>query len=106
MADDLVDRMVPRGTVERVRAELASEPPDPDLPWPPPPGWDFHGALLRIREEISQIEEALAHFTGDAIQRMSLESHRRRLEQRRRRWKRICFFSGWRPWHHRELAGD
>lgn len=102
MERDPLDQIVTPKDAEKIREQLSREPQLAGLPWPPPKNWPWHEVGVQIRDELAEVNSALGAFTGDAIQRSTLESHRRRLAQRLDRYKRIVFFSGWRPWQDRE----
>lgn len=88
---------------ERTVEELEADPqPGSDLPWPPPPGWKWHDIGVKFRRDLAGVEKALARFSGDAVQRQSLEARRRHLAAKLNRWKKVVFFSGWRAGQDRE----
>jgi len=89
---------------ESIRRELASGPQDEDLPWPPPPHWDFHKMRLTIEKEIRLVKARLEQ--GDMIQQLTAQADLKRAERRWRRWKLIAFFSGWKPGQDREPPGE
>lgn len=102
MASEPLNSMPSPANAEKIREQLAREPQLAGLPWPPPRGWKWHETGVQIRQELAELDRALAAFSGSQTERLSLESHQRRVKARFDRWRKIVFFSGWRPWRNRE----